>query len=286
MSISAGQLYVVATPIGNLSDLSSRAQQTLKDVDLIAAEDTRHSRILLQHYGINTPLRALHQHNEQKTVLPLIEQMQQGRDIALISDAGTPLISDPGARLVDHAHQQQIRVVAIPGPSAVISALSIAGLAADTFYFAGFLPPKTSQRQQRLTELDQHACTMVCYEAPHRILASIQDCIQVFGEQRQAALVKEISKRYEHAYRAPLIDLLVWLQAEPARQKGEFVVLIQGAEQKVSELDVQSQQTMQILCAELPLKQASLLGSQLTGLSKKVLYRYGLSLKNAAETST
>ena len=281
MYVVSGHLYVVATPIGNLEDISRRALAILTDVDRIAAEDTRHSRHLLQHFGINTPLQALHSHNEEKTAHYLLDKLAQGQSIALISDAGTPLISDPGARLIHLAHQKDIPVVAIPGASALIAALSIAGFSADQFYFAGFLPAKSQQRQNRLKDLSQYRETVAFYEAPHRILASIEDAITIMGAEREAALVKEITKCHETVYRAELGAIRAWLLADPMRQKGEFVMIIAAAKSKKQAINPESQHLMQVLMAELPLKQAAKLGSQISGLNKKILYQYGLSCKNA-----
>ncbi len=279
--VISGQLYIVATPIGNLADISPRALAILTDVDLIAAEDTRHSRHLLQHYGINTPLQALHSHNEEKSAQQLLSKLQAGKSIALVSDAGTPLISDPGARLTRLAHQANIPVVAIPGASALIAALSVAGFSADQFYFAGFLPAKTQQRQKSLQALGKRPETAAFYEAPHRILACIEDAIEVIGAEREAALVKEISKCHETVYRATLAEIKAWLLDDPLRQKGEFVIIISAAETKKQDLDSDTQHLMQVLSKNLPLKQASQLGSEISGFNKKILYQYGLSLKDA-----
>jgi len=271
-----GTLYVVATPIGNLQDLSPRAQSTLQSVKLIAAEDTRHSRQLLAHFAIQTPLQALHEHNEQVAAQKLLQHLQAGEDIALISDAGTPLISDPGARLVSAAHQQQIPVSPIPGPSALIAALSAAGFPADQFSFLGFLPAKTNARQQFLQKHTEIGHTLVFYEAPHRIQECLADLCHVFGVQRKAALVKELSKVFETVKRGTLEELQTWLNSAAEYRKGEFVVLLEGSTKK-REFDAHAEHILRLLVAELPIKQASRLASQITGLSKNTLYAQALT---------
>ncbi len=272
-----GILYIVATPIGNLSDLSQRALEILSTVDFIAAEDTRHSQRLLQHYAINTPSRALHEHNEQQMAQQLLQKLQQGQHIALISDAGTPLISDPGAKLLQILHQQKITVIPIPGPCALIAALSVAGFSADKFVFEGFLPVKAHARLQRLQQLRAESRTLVFYEAPHRIQACVQTMVEVFGAQRLGALVKEISKCHETIFHAPLTEIAAWLAENPRHQKGEFVLVLAGAPAvDKQQLTVEAQQLLHRLLAYLSLKDASQLASEITGLSKKSLYQYGL----------
>jgi 16S rRNA (cytidine1402-2'-O)-methyltransferase len=272
-----GTLYVVATPIGNLQDLSPRAQAILREVTLIVAEDTRHSRHLLTHFGITTSLQSLHEHNEHKVAPLLLQRLQAGDNLALISDAGTPLISDPGHYLLEMAHTQSITVVPIPGPSAIISALSVAGFPADRFVFEGFLPAKATARQQQLTYLAQEPRTLVFYEAPHRILDCIRDMKQIFGEQRLAVVIKELTKRFETIYRSTLTDLLQWLAAQPERQKGEFVIVVQGAPPPDNQtLDLNTKRIFNRLRQDLPLKQAAQLTSEITGISKNILYNFGL----------
>lgn len=277
MSNLSGTLYVVATPIGNLQDLSPRAQAVLREVTLIVAEDTRHSRHLLTHFGITTPLQSLHEHNEHQITPVLLQRLQTGDNLALISDAGTPLISDPGHYLLEMAHSQSITVVPIPGPSAIVSALSVAGFAANRFVFEGFLPAKATARQQQLTHLAQEPRTLVFYEAPHRILDCIWDMKQIFGEQRPAAVIKELTKCFETIYRSTLTDLFQWLAAQPDRQKGEFVIVVQGApplDNKI--LDLNTKRIFNLLRQDLPLKQAAQLTSEITGISKNILYNFGL----------
>lgn len=277
MSIKKGILYVVATPIGNLQDLSQRAQAVLREVTLIVAEDTRHSRILLTHFAITTPLQALHEHNERQIADSLIQRLQMGTCIALISDAGTPLISDPGLQLVKLAHSAHIRVVPIPGPSALISALSVAGLPTDRFVFEGFLPSKSSARQQRLHDLATETRTLVFFEAPHRLLDCIEDMITIFGAQRIATLAKELTKLFETVYQDTLENIRDWLIAELTRQKGEFVLVIQGAPLLDKQcINAEAERIFQLLRQELPQKQAARLASQITGVSQNALYKLGL----------
>lgn len=273
-----GILYVVATPIGNLSDLTSRAQTILNSVSLIVAEDTRHTKILLNHFGITTPVQALHEHNENQIAPQLIQDLQQHNcDIALVSDAGTPLISDPGSYLLRLAHQAEIKVSPIPGASALIAALSVSGLRADNFNFIGFLPAKTQARQQVLQDLANNHNTLVFYEAPHRIVAAVQDMLHIFGAQRIAVLAKELTKIHEQVKHAPLANLLDWLMADKARQKGEFVILVQGLDNKSRpQIDADSLRILNILLQELPLNTAAKLTSHITGISKNQLYAQAL----------
>jgi 16S rRNA (cytidine1402-2'-O)-methyltransferase len=276
VSIAKGVLYVVATPIGNLQDLSPRAQSILQTVNLIAAEDTRHSRHLLTHFGITTPLQSLHEHNEQLKASTLLQRLHNGENIALISDAGTPLISDPGSFFIKMALAEQITIVPIPGPCAVSSALSVAGFTADRFVFEGFLPAKPTARQQRLQNLAFETRTLVFYETPHRLMDCLNDMVQIFGDTREAVLVKELTKMFETVYRNTLSNILNWLTAQIERQKGEFVLVVRGAEPNKRTINPEAEQILQILHNELPLKQAAKLTSEITGISKNVLYRQGL----------
>ncbi|MCV6636753.1 16S rRNA (cytidine(1402)-2'-O)-methyltransferase [Candidatus Albibeggiatoa sp. nov. NOAA] len=278
---AVGILYVVATPIGNLQDFSPRAQSILKTVDLIAAEDTRHTKGLLNHFAIPTALQSLHEHNEKQIAPQLIQRLQQGENIALVSDAGTPLISDPGHYLVRLAHEAGITISPIPGASALISALSVSGLRADRFRFEGFLPPKSHARQQVLKALVSQSHTLAFYEAPHRIEDSIADMVNIFGEQRIGVLVKELSKVFETVKRGQLGDLLAWLQADAVHQKGEFVIIIEGIDDSIQpEIDAETMQLLDILLQELPLKKAAKLASQITGISKNKLYQSMLDKQN------
>ncbi len=276
--MSNGVLYVVATPIGNLQDFSPRAQSVLREVDLIAAEDTRHSRHLLKHFGITTIYQSLHEHNERQQSSALLQRLQLGENIALISDAGTPLISDPGCYLIQSALAVQIRVVPIPGPSALISALSVAGFRADRFVFEGFLPAKAVARRQRLENLAHETRTLVFYEAPHRLLDSLNDMVQSFGQEREAVLVKELSKVFETVYRDSLEGIVKWLGV--GRQKGEFVLVVQGAPPPDDNvLSPEVKRIFHLLGKELPLKKAAKLTSEITGVSKNSLYALGLEQK-------
>jgi 16S rRNA (cytidine1402-2'-O)-methyltransferase len=277
-----GTLYIVATPIGNLQDFSPRAKSVLTEVDLVAAEDTRHSRQLLNHFGITTPLQSLHEHNEKQQAHVLLQRLLTGDNIALISDAGTPLISDPGQHLLQLVLAEWITVIPIPGASALICALSVAGLPADKFIFEGFLPAKASTRQQRLEELKIETRTLVFYEAPHRIIACVEDMLQIFSESREVVLVKELTKIFETVYRDNLIGVLTWLQARPKRVKGEFVLVVQGflpPDNKT--ITPEAERIFKLLRKELSLKQAAKLTSEITGVSKNSLYALGLSLSTA-----
>ncbi|MDF2867277.1 MAG: rsmI [Gammaproteobacteria bacterium] len=275
--MTSGILYIVATPIGNLADMTFRAVQVLQTVDLIAAEDTRHSRPLLQHYGIQTPSLSLHAHNEQQRSQELLEKLQQGQKIGLISDAGTPLISDPGFYLVEKARAAGHKVVPIPGVSAVITALSAAGLPTDKFSFEGFLPAKAGARQKRLTELQQEIRTLVFYEAPHRITDLIDDMLLVYGNERYGVIARELTKQFETIQGGSLIELRSWLQADSNQQRGEFVVLIKGCEPLQNESQHEAHEVLKILLAELPVKQAVSLAVKLTGAKKNELYQWALS---------
>ena len=272
-------LYVVATPIGNLSDISERALQILREVDLIAAEDTRHSGKLLRHYGLTTPLVALHEHNEGKKIQQLIDKLLAGQSLALISDAGTSLISDPGYHLVKAARTAGIRVSPIPGPSALITALSAAGLASDAFIFEGFLASKQGARLKKLASLAEESRTLIFYEAPHRILDCLQDMIQAFGADRKAVLARELTKNFETIHGDSLENLLYWIKADTNQQKGEFVVLVEGKEIIQNDIDPEVLRVLDILSEELPLKQASSLAARITGIKKNALYQIGINKK-------
>lgn len=273
-----GTLYIVASPIGCLQDISARALDILRRVDLIACEDTRHSSILLHHYGIHTPLKAYHSHNESQSAEFLMEKLLKGESVALISDAGTPLIHDPGLFLVRRARQMQIKVVPIPGPCALITALSASGLPGAQFVFAGFLPVKSQERQTHLSHLKNESRTLIFYEAPHRILESLQDLITVMGETRFAVLGRELTKMYETILSGSLAELLAQLQNDPYQQKGEFVILLEGAT-KTNEDDADAKRVFEILRGELPLKQAASLTAKITGVAKNIAYQWGIDEK-------
>ena len=271
-------LYVVATPIGNLADITPRALDVLSRVDLIAAEDTRHSQTLLQHFAISTPLQSYHDHSNDAVLGRLLERLQQGQSLALISDAGTPLISDPGFRLVDQALAAGIKVVPVPGPSALVAALSAAGLPSDRFCFEGFLPPKQQARCNQLAQLRDETRTLIFYEAPHRLLACLQDMASVFGQQRVVVLARELTKAFETIRRAPVAELVDWVAADRNQQRGECVLLVQGAA-VATEISHEAGRVLQLLMAEMPLKQAARLTAEITGLKKNALYQYGLGLQ-------
>lgn len=280
MGKNAGVLYIVATPLGNLQDISARALDILGRVARIAAEDTRHSWKLLSHYGINTPMTALHEHNEVKQSGELLRQLESGTDLALISDAGTPLISDPGSHLVRAARAAGVRVVPVPGPSAGIAALSAAGLPSDRFVFEGFLPPRQAARRQRLDELRDESRTLVFYESPHRVVDCLDDMAGVFGADRQAVIARELSKLYETIEDGTLGVLCDWIGADRDRQKGEFVILVHGAPVRdKADIGAHDLQVLQILLQELPLKRAAALAARITGVAKNRLYEKGLELK-------
>lgn len=276
-STLSGTLFVVATPIGNLHDMVPRAIETLQSVKLIAAEDTRHSGRLLAHFAIETPAVAYHDHSDERRLEQLLDHLKNGEDLALISDAGTPLVSDPGYRLVRAARAQGIRVVPIPGACALIAALSASGLASDRFSFEGFLPAKAGARQRALEELAQEARTLIFYEAPHRVLECLRDMQVAFGDEREVVLARELTKTHETVRGAPLVELVEFVAGDTNQQRGEIVLLVQGAPKRVdAELDAQTQRTMEVLLAELPLKQAASIGAKLTGLKKNFLYQWAL----------
>ncbi len=278
-SVDKGVLYVVATPIGNLADVSQRALEVLAAVDIIAAEDTRHSGRLLQQYQITSKTMALHDHNERDRAPDVVQRLAQGKSVALISDAGTPLISDPGFHLVRLAHEQGFKVVPIPGASAMLAALSAAGLPSDRFVFEGFLPSKSSARKKRLEVMASEPRTLIFYEAPHRILETLTDMAEVFGADRYVVLARELTKTFETIKGDVVGDLLKWVKNDPDQQKGEMVLLIKGMETEVNNSNEQeAQRILKILLEELPLSQASSLTAKITGTRKKPLYQFGLSL--------
>jgi len=275
-----GSLFVVATPIGNLKDISQRAIETLSQVDGIAAEDTRHSARLLEHYGITTPMVSLHEHNEASQAPKLVQRMLAGESLALISDAGTPLVSDPGLGLVRLAREAGLAVSPVPGASAAIAALSASGLPSDRFVFEGFLPAKSGARRKRLEVLAAETRTLIFYESPHRIVDSLADLAEVLGAERRAVVARELTKRFETVHGDSLAALSRWVVDDPDQQKGEFVVMVHGAEQADShELDEQARHTIAALLEELSLKQAVSLAVKITGLKKNAVYQYAVSLQ-------
>jgi len=277
--IETGCLYVVATPIGNLGDMSPRALEVLAGVDLIACEDTRHSARLLNHFAIKTPTLAYHEHNERELCDRLVERLRGGQSMALISDAGTPLVSDPGYHLVRTAREAGCRVVPVPGPSALIAALSASGLPSDRFVFEGFLSAKAGARRQQLEALASDTRTLIFYESPHRIVASLRDMAEIFGLDRQAVIARELTKRFETIHGDELGALIDWMEADSDQRKGEFVVMVRGAGQSDGRaIDAEAERILKLLLEELPLKQAAALAARITGLKKNALYQFGLNL--------
>ena len=275
-----GILYVVATPIGNLGDITLRALETLKMVDAIAAEDTRHSSGLLNHFGISKKLIAVHEHNEQQSAEKLVLALKNGDNIALITDAGTPGISDPGAIVVKMVRGAGIMVVPIPGVSAVIAALSASGITQNGFHFYGFLPASGAARRKQLEALKTQTVTLVLYEAPHRIIESIEDIAKVLGEDRIITFCRELTKTFETIYTCPASRASAWLQADANQQRGEFVLLVEAAPVvEAEEISIEAQRILKCLLAELPLKQAVALGSEITNQKKNALYDLALTLK-------
>jgi len=274
-----GVLYVVATPIGNLADISARAREVLAAVDVVAAEDTRHSGTLLSHLGIKTQLISLHDHNEAERAPLLVARLQAGESVALISDAGTPLISDPGFDLVRAARAAGITVTPIPGASALVAALSVSGLPTDRFIFEGFLPAKQGARRERLAALSQEPRTLVFYESVHRLKESLEDMAAALGPKRRAVLARELTKLHEGVRDASLKELVGWAGSDPAAAKGEVVVMVAGAAAAESAaLDAEAERVLKLLLAELPVKQAAALAAGITGLNKNPLYQRALEL--------
>ena len=273
-------LYVVATPIGNLRDISLRALDVLAAADVIAAEDTRTTQHLLTHHGIHAQrLLALHQHNERAAADKVIALLAQGQTVALVSDAGTPAVSDPGAVLVEMVRSAGQRVIPLPGANAALAALSAAGMTAPHFLFYGFLPNKSAARTHALQQLAASPCTLVFYEAPHRILESVADMHSVFGGERQIVLAREITKLFESIHRCALAEASAWLQGDANRQRGEFVLLVSGAKLRQEGLDAEAERILTTLLQELPLKQAVQLATQISGAGRNELYQRALQLQ-------
>ncbi|HSG61126.1 MAG TPA: 16S rRNA (cytidine(1402)-2'-O)-methyltransferase [Pseudomonadales bacterium] len=276
MNQSTATLYVVATPIGNLQDMQPRAIDVLRSVALIAAEDSRHSAPLLRHFEIGTPVWAYHDHSDQQRTDAIISRLMAGEDVALISDAGTPLISDPGYRLVDAAHQHGVRVCPIPGACAMLAALSASGLPTDRFSFVGFLPAKSQARSNVLSGYVKATDTLVFYEAPHRLLDTLKDMQAMFGDDRMVVLARELTKMFETIRRLPLGEMVVWVESDANQQRGECVLLLKGCIESGASLTPEAEKTMRVLAEELPLKQAASLASKITGLKKNALYQWAL----------
>ncbi|MDO3382795.1 16S rRNA (cytidine(1402)-2'-O)-methyltransferase [Gilvimarinus algae] len=276
MNDQSGVLYVVATPIGHLADMVPRAVEVLQTVSLIACEDTRHSARLLQHFSIETRCVAYHDHSDERRVDELLSHLAAGESLALISDAGTPLVSDPGYRLVRAARQAGARVVPVPGACALVAALSAAGLPSNRFAFEGFLPAKAGARQRQLATLASETRTLIFYEAPHRIVECLRDMSEAFGSSRELVLARELTKTFETIRGGTAAELLDWVASDSNQQRGEIVVLAHGAPARELGLDAQAEATMTILLEELPVKQAAAIGAKLTGLRKNELYQWAL----------
>lgn len=273
-----GILYIVATPIGNLQDITQRALETFTQVDLIAAEDTRHSGLLLNHYGIKKPFFALHDHNEQQKADLLVEKLQQGTNIALISDAGTPLISDPGFHLVRKCRQAGLKVVPLPGACAAITALCASGIASDRFCFEGFLPAKPKARKDKLQNIAEEDRTLIFYESTHRILDSLEDIETVLGADRYIVLAREITKTWETISGDTVTNLRQWLTEDPNRTKGEMVLIIEGKPktEENDSINPQAIKALTLIAKELPLKKAAAIVAELYGYKKNALYQFGI----------
>ena len=279
MTDLTGILYIVATPIGNLQDITQRALDTFAQVDLIAAEDTRHSGLLLSHYGIKKPFFALHDHNEQEKAHILVGKLKQGSNIALISDAGTPLISDPGFHLVRQCREAGIRVVPLPGACAAITALCASGIASDRFCFEGFLPAKSKARKDKLENIAEEDRTLIFYESTHRILDTLEDMQSVLGEERYIVLAREITKTWETITGNTIKNLREWLLEDPNRTKGEMVLIVEGKPKSDNndEISPQAVKALELIAEELPLKKAAAIVAELYGYKKNALYQFGLA---------
>lgn len=279
-STLAPALYVVATPIGNLQDITLRALDILRQVDLIAAEDTRHSGQLLKHYGVSQKMQAVHEHNEHKVAQSLVDLVGQGQSVALITDAGTPAISDPGATLVDAMLTAGLQVIPVPGASAVTAAMSVAGIQQTGYQFHGFLPAASKSRVSIFNRYLHCTHSLIFYEAPHRIMASLQDAERVFGAQQPILLARELTKQFETLYRASIAEVLSTLNLHPQQQRGEFVLIILPQAQAGDAVDSDWPAVLSKLMAELPLKQAVKLCAEITGAKKNEVYSYALKMKN------
>jgi 16S rRNA (cytidine1402-2'-O)-methyltransferase len=274
--ISASTLYIVPTPIGNLGDITQRALAVLNSVDLIAAEDTRHTGLLLHHFAITAKMFPLHDHNEQQKAEHLLAKLQEGQTIALVSDAGTPLINDPGYHLVRRCREAGIRVVPLPGACAAITALCAAGLPSDRFCYEGFLPAKTKSRKDTLQALIEEPRTLIFYESTHRLIDSLQDMVEVWGPQRYVVLARELTKTWENIHGASVGELLAWVQEVETRRRGEMVLIVEGHKVDTEALPAEALRTLALLQKELPLKKAAALAAEIHGVKKNALYKYAL----------
>ncbi|WP_063654337.1 16S rRNA (cytidine(1402)-2'-O)-methyltransferase [Candidatus Arsenophonus triatominarum] len=281
-------LYIVPTPIGNLDDITLRALQILKQVDLIAAEDTRRTGLLLQRFAINTRMISLHDHNEQQKTDQLIPQLKQGLSIALVSDAGTPLINDPGYHLVKSCRQAGILVVPLPGPCAAITALSTAGIASDRFCYEGFLPAKRKSRQEVLQALTEESRTLIFYESPHRLLDTLADMVAIWGAERYVVLARELTKTWESIHGLPVGELLDWVKVDENRSRGEMVLVVQGyraPQEGEAAISSEVKKTLALLQQSLPLKKAAAITAEIYGLKKNALYKYSLEQQVSADSA-
>lgn len=278
MSNASGRLYVVATPIGNQADIGERAQRIMTDVSWVAAEDTRHTGRFLDRLGISAQLVSLHEHNENARLELIVERLRSGSSVALVCDAGTPLISDPGYRLVREIRSQGLPVEVVPGPCSITAALSVAGLPTDRFVYEGFLPSKQSARRQRLDVLCEETRTLVLLESSHRIQPSMADMAAAFGPDREAAVCRELTKSHETVRLARLEELQEWLATDPNQRRGEFVVVVAGAQPAAASqgIDPEVERVLGVLAAELPTKQAASLAARITGVSRNALYSLAL----------
>ncbi len=280
--MSEAVLYVVATPIGNLADISERALKVLRSVDLIAAEDTRHTRQLLMHFVINKPLFSVHDHNEHQRVEKVLQELANGQSIALVSDAGTPLISDPGFVVVQAVRKAGYPVVPVPGACAMVAALSAAGLPTDRFCFEGFLPAKSSGRKKQLKTVIKETRTLVFYESPHRVLDSLKDMAEVLGDEREITLARELTKTFETFLTGSLAEVIRQVEQDANQQRGEFVLVVAGAapEDDAEAQEIAAIDVLKVLLTELPVKQAAALAAKITGQKKNALYQQALSLQS------
>jgi len=278
MELSPAKLYIVPTPIGNLSDITHRALTVLEQVDLICAEDTRHTGKLLSHYAISTRMMSVHDHNERQRVDSLVAKLEQGQSLALVSDAGTPLISDPGYHLVNGIRKAGFEVVPLPGACAAITALSAAGVATDRFCFEGFLPAKAVGKNSQLTALQTEERTMVFYESPRRICDTISEMINVFGPERHIVVARELTKTFETIHGAPAQELLDWLNSDENNRRGEMVVMVSGYKKNDEGISPEVVDALKLLATELPLKKAAALVAKLYDHKKNALYKYGLEI--------